>query len=153
MPLAEHLTVSEDVQVGVASLTMLASEEFNQNIVPETSAPSGATTPRMLQDLWDAESVTALSHHDAVERVVALGTVLAVELKVAPGEGGYSSNVARSVTNEMRGHGVYARPLGNVVYLMCTPTSAPASLTALLDTLLACLGAAGGQADSTDVLP
>lgn len=127
-------------QVGVASLTLLDSEEFNPNILPQSAAAAGtAVLPRRLQDLWQVDAVVALSHHDAVERVVALGTVLAVELKVPPGQGGYSSNVARKVTDRLRRRSVYARPLGNVVYLMCTPTSDPASLRELVSALLQCL--------------
>jgi bifunctional dethiobiotin synthetase / adenosylmethionine---8-amino-7-oxononanoate aminotransferase len=92
-----------------------------------------------LQALWDPEQVHALSNHEAVDRVVCLGCVLAAELKVAAGAAGYSSGAAKAVTQKLRARGVYARPLGNVVYLMVTPTTKPETAGELLTALQACL--------------
>jgi dethiobiotin synthetase/adenosylmethionine--8-amino-7-oxononanoate aminotransferase len=64
------------------------------------------------------------------------GTVLAAELASADGGGGYASGEAHGVTQALRAAGVYARPLGNVVYLMATPTTPGATGTPLLETLL-----------------
>ncbi len=51
--------------------------------------------------------------------------MLAVELRPEQGTAsGYESTAAEAVTRRLRTeHQVYARPLGNVVYLMVTPTS------------------------------
>ena len=63
--------------------------------------------------------------------------MLAAELQPRPGRArGYESGAARPVTMRLRRHGVYARPLGNVVYLMVTPTTDPRQCTRLLETLL-----------------
>ena len=103
---------------------------FNANMLP-----SGA-----LRAMWDGSAVAQLSRHPRIARVICLGTVLAAELKLPAGQpGGYGSRIARLVTTAMRARGVYARPLGNVVYLMCTPTSAPETTAELLFVLNACL--------------
>ena len=82
--------------------------------------------------------MTALSHHARVRRAGALGTVCMVELHTDDG-GGYSSSAARDVTRRLLGQGVYARPLGNVVYLMCTPFTDPAVCDRMLEKLLSSL--------------
>jgi len=117
------------VQIGVGALEMLGSAQLNPNI-----QEGGRLRP-----LWPEARVQALSHHPSVSRVICMGTVLAVELVVAEGEAGYASGVARTVTTRLRGKGVYARPLGNVVYVMVTPTSSPATTQGLLDALDSCL--------------
>ena len=71
-----------------------------------------------------------LSHHSLVSRVLAIGTVAAIELSArhqtlaeagqpAYATGGLAVEVARRLR---RDHGVYCRPLGPVVYLMVPPT-------------------------------
>lgn len=67
--------------------------------------------------------------------MAAAGTVLAVELKTA-GVAGYSASEAVQVTKALRQQGIYARPLGNVVYLMVTPTTAKDTCTSLLERLV-----------------
>ena len=53
-----------------------------------------------------------------------VGTVLAAEVKPESGQGaGYTATGAKDVVMSLRKTGVYARPLGNVVYLMVTPTT------------------------------
>lgn len=122
--------------MGLAALDALGSSTYNRNIQQDGT----------LRALWQPAAVAALSQHAAVERVVCLGTVLAVELKVPEGEAGYSSGAARRVAQRLRRVGVYARPLGNVAYLMCTPTTAPETAAELLEKLSGCLSDA--QADS-----
>ena len=52
--------------------------------------------------------------------------MLAAQLKVAQAQGGYVSNAAVDVVRALRDHhNVFARPLGDVVYLMVPPTVAP----------------------------
>ena len=70
--------------------------------------------------------------------MVTAGTVFAAELKTS-GTGGYGATEAIQVTKDLRLKGVYARPLGNVVYLMVTPTTTKATCTSLLQHLLSVL--------------
>ena len=64
------------------------------------------------------------------------GTVLAVELQPPPGgQRGYASSGAAALAARLRALGVFARPLGNVAYLMVTPTTRPAVAAQLLATL------------------
>ena len=67
------------------------------------------------------------------------GTVLAVELRADDGHLGYTSGAAKQVVQRMRPRGIFARPLGNVVYLMCTPTTAKQKCDELMGTLVDCL--------------
>lgn len=73
-----------------------------------------------------------------LKRHCGAGTVLAVELAAADG-GGYASGQAKSFVMHLRQRGIFARPLGNVVYLMVTPTTSPAVCTGLLQELLGVL--------------
>ncbi|KAI9470567.1 MAG: pyridoxal phosphate-dependent transferase [Benjaminiella poitrasii] len=81
--------------------------------------------------MWNPETVNQLSKLDRVESVMTLGSVLAVELKDDQNKG-YGSNVSKSVIENLRsgqfkngfdktaetGINLFARPLGNVIYLM-----------------------------------
>lgn len=74
------------------------------------------------------------------------GTVLAAEMQPSEGEAaGYGSAEAKPVTAWLRAHGVYARPLGNVVYFMVTPTTCPQQCTRLLRTLLRAIEESAAQ--------
>lgn len=79
-------------------------------------------------------------HHSMYTRrdSATAGTVLAVELKTA-GAAGYGATEAAQVTKALRQKGIFARPLGSVVYLMVTPTTAQEVCTSLLERLLATL--------------
>ncbi len=69
-----------------------------------------------------------------------VGTVFAAELQPQDGgTGGYAAQDAKAVACRLRARGVHARPLGNVAYLMVTPTSQRAQCTWLLETLQQCL--------------
>jgi dethiobiotin synthetase/adenosylmethionine--8-amino-7-oxononanoate aminotransferase len=96
------------------------------------AAPCGRAAP-----LWPPARVAALAARPGVAGVVALGSVLAVELQAA--EAGYGSGAAAAAVARLRARGVYARPLGNVVYLMVTPMTRAARCEALLDALEASL--------------
>jgi dethiobiotin synthetase/adenosylmethionine--8-amino-7-oxononanoate aminotransferase len=113
------------------------------------ASPCGRLVP-----LWDSALTTALADHASVARVVAIGTVLAVHLRSSTGTG-YGSTAAAAVADRLRfagaggsggdgggaaGWGVYARPLGDVLYVMLTPTSVPgADGPRLQRALLSCL--------------
>ncbi|URD78165.1 Aminotransferase class-III [Musa troglodytarum] len=80
---------------------------------------------KMLKELWDVKLVHGLSSLPAVQRVVVLGTLLAVELKADGCDTGYASLYASSLVQQLRADGLYIRPLGNVIYLMCSPCTSP----------------------------
>jgi len=47
-----------------------------------------------------------------------------MELKVPDGgPTGYASNIAKDVVLKLRKYGIQARPIGNVLYLMASPTT------------------------------
>ncbi|PNT32143.1 hypothetical protein POPTR_006G170400v4 [Populus trichocarpa] len=87
---------------------------------------------RLLRELWNAELVQQISSHPSVERVIALGTLFALELRAEGHNVGYASLYARSLLQKLREDGVYMRPLGNVIYLMCGPCTSPEICTSLL---------------------
>ena len=58
-----------------------------------------------------------------VAGVTAIGCVLAVEVDDGGGAG-YSSGAAKEIVLKLRAHSIQARPLGNVLYVMCAPTTA-----------------------------
>ena len=77
--------------------------------------------------------------------VCIAGTVVAVEVKPQHGQAaGYASTEAKSVVQWLRRNGVYARPLGNVVYFMVTPTTAPTQSQELLQVLQRALDVGDG---------
>lgn len=95
-----------------------------------------------LVPLWDDNIVTRISHHPSVHRVVALGTVVAVELVSRVGSGGqpgYGSNAAAKVVQSLKNQGISARPLGNVVYIMVTPMTDRKTCHQLLSALEAAI--------------
>ncbi|TYK09496.1 bifunctional dethiobiotin synthetase/7,8-diamino-pelargonic acid aminotransferase [Cucumis melo var. makuwa] len=89
-----------------------------------------------LRELWDENLVYEISSHPAVKRVVALGTLFALELQADGSNAGYASLYARSLLLKLREDGIYTRPLGNVIYLMCGPCTKPDSCSQLLIKLL-----------------
>ncbi|CAL1358443.1 unnamed protein product [Linum trigynum] len=90
----------------------------------------------LLKELWDPELVARISSHHSVQRVVALGTVFVVELRAEGNNAGYASTYTRGLIMKLREDGVYMRPLGNVIYLMCTPLTLPSTCRGLLVKLL-----------------
>jgi len=70
---------------------------------------------------FDEDEVQKLSLHPLVSESFALGTVLAVKL-VGSGSGYTAVSISKPVVEHLRRHGgVFARPLGNVVYIMVSP--------------------------------
>ncbi|KAG1470417.1 hypothetical protein G6F56_002700 [Rhizopus delemar] len=84
--------------------------------------------------MWSPEVINQLSNFSNVESVMTLGSVLAVELKEDDQSKGYSSLSSKSIVEDLRfgafdngldgtektGVNLFARPLGNVVYLMAS---------------------------------
>jgi len=88
--------------------------------------------------LFDVDRVRALSRYVLVQQSFALGTVLAVT--IAPErDGGATGYAAASRTTPlvraMRDKGVYARPLGNVIYIMASPLTSREECNRLIDIL------------------
>lgn len=96
------------------------------------SNPNITSEGRLLRELWDDKMVHRISSYPAVERVVALGTLFALELKAEGNNAGYGSLYARPLLEKLREDGVYMRPLGNVIYLLCGPCTSPQVCNELL---------------------
>jgi dethiobiotin synthetase/adenosylmethionine--8-amino-7-oxononanoate aminotransferase len=106
----------------------------------DTTAKSKCTAPcGKLRPLWNPDRLHSLSHHPKVDRLICLGTVVAVEQKISTESGGYGSNAAAGTVAALKKRGVFARPLGNVVYIMVTPMTNPEKCEELLDALEAAL--------------
>ncbi|KAG7021738.1 Bifunctional dethiobiotin synthetase/7,8-diamino-pelargonic acid aminotransferase, mitochondrial, partial [Cucurbita argyrosperma subsp. argyrosperma] len=105
------------------SIKWFKNPQTNQNINSEGKS---------LRELWDENLVHLISSHPAVKRVVALGTLFALELKADGPDAGYASQYSRSLLLKLREDGIYMRPLGNVIYLMCGPCTKPDICSQLL---------------------
>lgn len=92
---------------------------------------------------WSEVRAAQLSALKCVERVAVVGTVLAVEMK--SGAQGYAATGAREVVRRLREAGLFARPLGNVVYVMCCPVSGPDVREFMLDALVRVVEAVDGE--------
>ncbi|KAI9320392.1 hypothetical protein BX666DRAFT_2080705 [Dichotomocladium elegans] len=94
--------------------------------------------------MWNPETVEYLSHLDKVESVMSLGSVLAIELRDTQNRG-YGSAISKSIIQEMRhgqfdaGINLFARPLGNVIYLMTSQTTTPERVRICESILIKCL--------------
>lgn len=98
------------------SIRWFKDSDRNPNIISEGS---------LLRELWDDKLVYQISSHPAIQRVVVLGTLCAIELRVEGCNAGYGSLYASSLVKQLREDGVYMRPLGHVIYLMCGPCTSP----------------------------
>jgi dethiobiotin synthetase/adenosylmethionine--8-amino-7-oxononanoate aminotransferase len=83
------------------------------------------SSPRMS---FDIEQAKELSRLPLVERAFALGTVLSVTIKPKDdaGSGYAASSQTIPIVKKLREQGIYARPLGNVVYIMASPLTSKA---------------------------
>jgi len=123
----------------IQALEAFTNPSLNSNVctphVEGRCLRSGACTAPCgnLHSQWNSEAIAELSHRPDLERVISLGTLLVVELKSS--EAGYTSNAAAGVIEGLRKRGVYARPLGNVVYIMVTPMTDAQRCDHLLKTL------------------
>lgn len=78
------------------------------------------------------------SRLEGVRSSIALGTVLAIELE---GEEGYAATERTGALAKALGkEGVYCRPLGNVLYFMCSPFTEKKECDDLLGILLGSIG-------------
>jgi len=91
---------------------------------------------------FNEEDVWCLSTLPHVKESFALGTVLVVRLKPHEEEEGNectSLSRSRDIAKLLRQHGVYARPLGNVVYTMVGPMAEKEDCEKLCDILATCI--------------
>lgn len=108
----------------VKSIKWFKDSKTNHNLITESM---------LLRELWDLDLVRQISLLPAVHRVVVLGTLCALELRAEGSNAGYASLYARSLLQKLREDGIYMRPLGNVIYLMCGPCTSPQSCSILLN--------------------
>ena len=94
----------------------------------------GPNATLRLRELWDVGAVNELSMLPNVKGVTSIGCVLAVEVDDGGG-GGYSSGAAKEIVLKLRAHSIQARPLGNVLYVMCAPTTAPERCAEILQSV------------------
>ncbi|KAI0563165.1 Dethiobiotin synthase [Gracilaria domingensis] len=71
---------------------------------------------------WDEGIAREISSFEFVKGVSVVGTVMSVEFNAKNGEG-YSATGALQISRRLKDEGIFARPLGNVIYMMCTPLS------------------------------
>ena len=100
------------------------------------SGPIASSSDRKLRlrELWDETAVREISLLPNVAGVTAIGCVLAVEVDDGGG-GGYSSGATKEIVLKLRAHSIQARPLGNVLYVMCAPTTAPERCAQILQSV------------------
>lgn len=108
------------------SIKWFKDSQTNPNLIPEQN---------LLRELWDTQLVQKISFHPAVQRTISLGTLFAVELAVEEYDAGYASLCATSLLLKLREDGIYMRPLGNVIYMMCGPCTSPEVCLRMLETL------------------
>lgn len=111
--------------VAAQALKVYTDETMNPNL-PSSSSSSSSTKSKSirLNEFWDETILKRLSALDSVERIISIGCVFAMELKVPDGgPTGYASNIAKDVVLKLRKYGIQARPIGNVLYLMASPTT------------------------------
>ncbi len=75
----------------------------------------------------------AISGLSNVLRVINMGTVFAVEVVTA--QRGYDSCATEDLVRRLKDRGVLVRPLGNVLYLMCSLNTDAATCERVLLTL------------------
>lgn len=83
---------------------------------------------------WNTDKVNQLSCLPSVHMVSCLGTVLAIQLETK--QQGYHASVTQELLDSLLTQGIYTRPLGNVIYLMCSPCTEFQVCDQLLDKLL-----------------
>ncbi|KAI7871575.1 pyridoxal phosphate-dependent transferase [Spinellus fusiger] len=119
----------------------------------QMASPTGAWSPfreswngSAVWSMWSRTVIDRLSHLHQVESVMSLGSVLAVELKDDKNKG-YGSEISQSLVQKMRtdvfadGINLYARPLGNIVYLMTSQITTPERVRQCERILMECLEA------------
>ncbi len=86
---------------------------------------------------FDQEDVSRISKLPLVQESMAFGTVLAVTIEPEGTEGSGYAAASRSIpiVKKLFEDGIYARPLGNVVYIMVSPLTSKEDCSELCKTL------------------
>lgn len=118
---------------GCAAALAALKSYTDESINPNAATLQAAALSHQPLALWGESVMRDLSLIPGVQGVSGLGTVLAVHLEDQAA--GYASNAAEGILSRLRDDGVFARPLGNTVYLMCTPMTDAGTLDRLVSTL------------------
>jgi bifunctional dethiobiotin synthetase / adenosylmethionine---8-amino-7-oxononanoate aminotransferase len=85
---------------------------------------------------FDIDQVRSLSCLPQVDESIAFGSVLSVTMKPEDEVRGYgAASPTALVAKRLRERGIYSRPLGNVIYLMTSPTTSRVECNQLATTL------------------
>jgi dethiobiotin synthetase/adenosylmethionine--8-amino-7-oxononanoate aminotransferase len=86
-----------------------------------------------IQNSFDVDHVRSLSLLPVVQQSFALGTVMAITIQPDEGEGSGYAAASRTtpMVRYLRDQGVFARPLGNVIYVMASPLTSKAECARL----------------------
>eukprot|EP00177_Eucheuma_denticulatum_P007103 GFKZ01012915.1.p1 GENE.GFKZ01012915.1~~GFKZ01012915.1.p1 ORF type:complete len:759 (-),score=112.19 GFKZ01012915.1:2737-5013(-) len=95
------------------------------------------------REYWDHGMAAEISCVEGVEHAMALGTVFAFRLK---GDSGYAATAAQDLVEHLRESDIFVRPLGNVIYLMCTPLTEKRDCDFLMQKVYSALGGEEGSA-------
>jgi dethiobiotin synthetase/adenosylmethionine--8-amino-7-oxononanoate aminotransferase len=122
-----------------------ALESYNATLERDHDPKTG---PRMSFDVGQAQALSLLP---LVEQSFTLGTVLAVTIKPEDGTSGYgATSQTVPIVQSLRQVGVFARPLGNVIYIMVSPLTSREECTRLTDILYKTIKKMGdGQSKSS----
>lgn len=110
----------------------LAFKNYNDHFQGENGSDF-----KYVNHYWDRERVKELSFEKYLKSAISLGTVLFLEFH--DDDQGYSSEILSGIIKDLRQQGIYCRPLGNVLYFMCTPFTKKLECDHMLDTLDLCL--------------
>lgn len=107
---------------GRFSLQAMGNPLSNANVcspVNGTCTKQCETSCNRLIELWDQDRVEKISHLSRVKGIFSLGTVVSVQLE--SDDSGYQSGAAAALAQKLLERNIYARPLGDVIYIMVTP--------------------------------
>jgi dethiobiotin synthetase/adenosylmethionine--8-amino-7-oxononanoate aminotransferase len=108
----------------------------------QSRSSTALSTESSIWSMWSKPTIVSLSHHASVDSVVALGSVLAVNLKDESGAGGYTSNAAAGLRDALLNEvdenevAIHSRVLGNVIYFMVSMTTEVSQLKEVEESIL-----------------
>ena len=135
---------------GRFSLEAMGNPLSNPNVcspVNGTCVKNCDTPCNMLIELWDQDRIESMSHLPRVKGIFSLGTVVSVQLE--SDESGYQSGAAAAVARALRDRNIYARPLGDVIYIMVTPFTTKDTCHYLLQQLESVLSSPSSSSSSS----
>merc|ERR1712183_870558 len=115
------------------------NEEQNNKKYQTPNLPLKRSSSSILTQYFDINQVANLSQYECIQECMALGTILSVTIQPpeeSNGSGGYSlTSWTKSIIIGLSQKGVYARPLGNVLYIMVSPLTSKEECTRLTEIL------------------